>query len=110
MENILTRFFGSKEVAKNVGASIVPQGLQRTKQDVGKWREAILEAEQAYNPFRVKMQNGYADTVLNGHVTACMEYRKNLTLLRDFEIEINGEEFEGLEDIFKSKWFSNSTI
>ena len=107
MANFLTRFFGNTDVEKNVGASIVPEGLQRTKQDVAKWRDAILEAEQAYNPFRVKMQNGYSDTVLNGHVTACMEYRKNLTLLRDFEIEVNDEEVEGLEEIFESKWFTD---
>jgi hypothetical protein len=107
MANLLTRFFGSKEKEKNVGSTIIPEGLQRTKQDVGKWREAILEAEQAYNPFRVKMQNGYSDTVLNGHVSACMEYRKNLTLLRDFEIEVDEEEVEGLEEIFETKWFSD---
>ena len=107
MANILTRFFGSKEVEKNVGATIVPQAVLRTKQDVGKWRDAIIEAEQAYNPFRVKMQNGYSDTILNGHVSACMEYRKNLTLLRDFEIEVEGEEVEGLEQIFETKWFND---
>lgn len=104
--NFLTRFFGSKDPQKNVGASIVPQGLQRTRQDIQKWREAVIEAEQSYNPFRVKMQTLYADTVLNGHVSACLEFRKNLTLLRDFEILVNDVESEDLELIFESKWFS----
>lgn len=104
--NFLTRFFGSKDPQKNVGASIVPQGLQRTRQDIQKWREAVVEAEQSYNPFRVKMQTLYADTVLNGQVTACLEFRKNLTLLRDFEILVNDVESEDLEIIFESKWFS----
>lgn len=106
MANILTRWFGSTDAKKNVGTSIVPQGLQRTKQDVSKWRNAVVEAEQSYNPFRVKMQTLYADTVLNGHVTACLEFRKNLTLLRDFEILVNDVESEDLEIIFESKWFS----
>jgi hypothetical protein len=105
-DNFITRFFGSKEPTKNIGAQIVPQALNRTKQDVGKWRDAIFEAEQSYNPFRVKMQNLYADTVLNGHVSACLDFRKNLTLLREYEILVNNQKFEGLENIFNSKWFA----
>lgn len=106
MANFITRYFGSKDPKKNVGTSIVPQGLQRTKQDISKWRSAITEAEQSYNPFRVKMQTLYADTILNGHVSACLDFRKNLTLLRDFEVLVNDVESEDLEIIFKSKWFS----
>ena len=33
-------------------------------------------------PYRVMMQQIYIDTVLNGHVSACIQKRKNLTLLK----------------------------
>lgn len=100
------RFFGSKDPKKNIGTSIVPVGLDRIRQDVQSWRDAIKEAEQAYFQHRVKMQILFADTVLNGHVSACIDKRKRLTLQRDFEIIVNGKESEKVEEIFKTKWFS----
>lgn len=105
MANILTRWFGSKDPKKNLGTTINPVGLQRSRQNVQSWRNAVIEAEQAYNPYRVKMQRLFADNILNGHVSACVEYRKNLTLLRDFELLVNGEESEYLETLFSAKWF-----
>jgi hypothetical protein len=58
--------------------------LQRYRTDVLMWRNAIGETEQAYYPQRVKMQRIYIDTVLNGHVAACMQRRKRLTTLREY--------------------------
>jgi len=54
--------------------------IERVSQDVRKWRDAIREAEQSYYPHRVKMQQIFNDTILNGHVFACMERRKKMTL------------------------------
>lgn len=67
---------------KTIQKSIVPIQLQRIRQDVLSWRGAIAEAELAYFPFRYKMQRLFVDTVLNGHVEACIERRKDLTILR----------------------------
>src|SRR5947209_4129192 len=63
-----------------------PVQLQRLKHDVGMWRAAMSEAELAYYPHRVKQQRLYIDTILNGHAFSVMERRKELTLLRDFEV------------------------
>jgi len=71
---------------KNLAGMIAPVQLQRIRQDVMSWREAIGEAENAWYPHRVKMQRLYVDTVLNGHVGACIERRKDLTQLRKFEL------------------------
>ena len=90
----------------NLNRSMPPAQLQRLRQDVGMWRSSISEAEQAYYPHRVKMQQMYVDTVINSHVASAMERRKDLTLLRDYEIlDAQGNEIEGLEDIFDSQWF-----
>lgn len=91
----------------NLNNRISPSPILRLRQDIGMWRTAISEAEQAYYPHRVKMQTIYIDTVLNGHVTACMERRKDLTLLRDYEIlDSKGNKVEGLEWLFNAEWFS----
>jgi phage gp29-like protein len=91
----------------NLNRSIAPAQLTRLRHDIGMWRIAIAEAEQAYYPHRVKMQTMFVDTVLNGHVASCIERRKDLTLLRDFELlDSKGNEIEGLEDIFDTEWFN----
>jgi Protein of unknown function (DUF935) len=70
---------------KNLKGFISPVQFQRYKQDATTWRNAVTEAENAWYPHRVKMQRIYIDTVLNGHVSACISRRKDLTLLRKFE-------------------------
>ncbi len=90
--------------ATDVGSRIVPVQLQRIRQDVLSWREAYSEMELAYFPHRIKQQRLLADTELNGHVEACMNKRRNLTLLRDF---VFNEDEEFTTTMFKKQWFYN---
>lgn len=90
----------------NLAKSIAPVQLQRLRHDVQMWREAVAEAELAYYPHRVRMQRMFIDTILNGHVGALMERRKDLTLLRDFEVlNPDGSENEDLEHFLEQEWF-----
>lgn len=85
---------------------IVRLRLDRIRQDVTTWRDGIKEAENPYNPFRVRMQQTYIDTVLNGHVQACLLKRKNLTLLKDFQIcNKSGVVNEKATEVLQSRWF-----
>lgn len=96
-----------KDAKKNLGRTIAPVQFDRLRQDISTWRDAVKEAELAWYPQRVKMQRIYVDTVLNGHVEACMEARRDLTLMRDFKLcNINGDENEDLKQLFKANWFS----
>lgn len=97
-----------KEVAneKNLSGYIVPVQLQRLRQDVLSWRDAISEAERAYYPHRVKMMRMYYDTVLHGHVLACVKRRKQLTLLRECAlVDTQGNALEQYNDLLRSSWF-----
>jgi phage gp29-like protein len=70
------------------------------------WREAVIEAENAWYPHRVKMQRLYIDTILNGHVYSLMERRKDLTLLRDYSFkDEKGEDIDELKQLFNAEWF-----
>lgn len=98
----------SPQSVRNLSNTISPVMLQRLRQDVRTWRECISEAEQAWYPHRVRMQQLYIDTILNGHVFSLMERRKDLTLLRDFKIcNDKGEADETWTAYLKKqKWFS----
>jgi len=90
-----------EQVKKNLSGYIAPVQLQRTRTDVGTWRAAISEAENVWYPHRVKMQKIFIDTVNNGHVSACWDRRKDLTLLRKWEfVNKNGDVDEKVSEIF----------
>jgi len=96
-----------KNPERNLRSYITPVQLQRIRHDIQLWREAIGEAEQAWYPHRVRMQRLYLDTVLNGHVSACISRRKNLTLLKDWKLcNDAGEENEIATKLLKKSWFN----
>lgn len=95
-----------KKKARNLSATITPVQFQRIRVDVQSWREAILEAENAFYPHRVKMQRVLQDTALNGHVEACIKRRKNLSLMKDFCLKPeDGEPDEKATKLLNKKWF-----
>jgi phage gp29-like protein len=100
-----------KSPTKNLSNYISPVQLERLRYDIKMWREAISEAEFAFYPHRVKMQRMFIDTILNGHVAALWERRKDLTLLRDFKIcDAKGIESEDLTAMFSHEnntWFND---
>lgn len=97
-----------EEGAKKMDSSMRKVTLQRTLQDIASWREAIREAESSYAPARVKMQAMYLDTVLNGHVKACMDRRKSMIMLKEFNVfDSKGNKNEKATNLLKREWFYN---
>lgn len=97
---------------RNLANSITPVQLARLKQDIREHRECIGEAELAWYPHRVRMQRMFIDTILNGHVFSVMERRKELTLLRGYElVKKQGDKWvpsKDLEEEFESyTWFND---
>lgn len=84
---------------------VAPVAVQRLKQDIGRWRRAIQEAEIPTNPQRYLMQQIYLDTVLNGHVTACLDKRYANVLKKGIEVvNEKGETNEALTKLYNKKW------
>lgn len=82
-----------------------PIAVQRIKQDIGQWRMAVKEAENPIAPQRYMMQQQYLDTVLNGHVTACIEKRYSNVLKKGIEVvNEKGEQNEDLTKLYNKKW------
>ena len=91
----------AKNVQRNLTNYPAPVALQRIRQDVQAWREAVIEAELAWYPQRIKMQRLFIDTINNGHVSACIDRRKDLTLLRKWEfVDKNGKVDSKTTDLF----------
>src|ERR1019366_4216071 len=99
--------------AHKPSAFIIPLQLERVKQDVATWRIAIGEAENAYYPHRFRMQQMFVDTVLEGHTFACIQTRKDMTLLKGFKVGKKNAEGVWVENketsqLFQDKkWFND---
>jgi len=97
----------SIDTPHHLSKSVLPIRLARIKQDTQSWRLAMEEAERPFNPFRVLQQQIYIDTILNPHVKGCIERRKDLTLLRDWQIlNSKGEVKEEVAKILNKPWFN----
>lgn len=94
-----------KEYKENVIREVIaPVAVQRVKQDINRWRRAIQEAETPTNPQRYLMQQMYLDTVLNGHVAACLERRTMNVLKKGLTVvDAQGNENEALTKIYNTK-------
>lgn len=109
----LNPFEGAKRIPATRNGSppafkqfLLPLQLTRLRQDISMWRAAVTEMEHPYWPHRVRAQQLFQDTILNGHVSACMDKRKDLTLLKEFAIvDDNDIEKPELTNLFKKKWF-----
>lgn len=119
MANFLNRLINSISPEKEENEAMedmhkvyqVPYQLQRIRQDALSRREAIEEAERAYFPHRVRMQQMYLNTKENGHIFACIERRKDLTRLRKWEfVNANGEVNQKVTDIFCHNVKGNSVV
>lgn len=94
---------------KNLAYAISKVQFTRIRHDIGSWRKAIDESEQAYYPHRVRMQRMFQDTILNEHVISCMGRRQDLSLLRDFKIcDEKGNESDELKLLFRN--YQNTVI
>lgn len=99
-------------------ASIAAVQMTRIRQDAETRRQAMIEAELAYFPHRVKLQRLYLNTAENGHIMACIERRKDLTLLRKWEFTSPGGtvddnvtqlffNIDAKGNLTKKEWFNN---
>lgn len=109
---------GYEPQKKSRKATTAPTTMSRIRQDAATRAEAIIEAEMPRFPYRVKLQRLYLQTGENGFVKACVERRKNLTLLRKFKFETpNGDadtktlsyffDIDKKGNLTKKTWFNN---
>lgn len=99
--DVVKRVFSPNDLKKHTST----QQLARIKQDVSSWRHAVKEAEAEYLPYRVKMQQLFQDTVLNGHIASAIEKRKDLTLLKDYcFLSSSDAEIDSLKNLCQEKW------
>lgn len=84
---------------------IQPVAVQRVKQSIDRWRLAIQSAETVTNPQRYLMQEIYLDTILNGHVRACIEKRWGNVLKKGIQVvNEKGIVNDELTALYSKKW------
>jgi phage gp29-like protein len=96
--------------ATNLERYLTPLITPRVKQDALTWKDALAEAEIPLPllSYRYKMQQMFNDVVLDAHVFACMDRRKDMTLLKGYSIvDSKGNEDELATELVNQKWFKD---
>jgi hypothetical protein len=96
----------NKPTGGNITKRIAKQQLTRGKSDVAKWRKALQEAESTTRPSRINLLRIFQDVVLDTHLSAVIEQRKNKVLSRGFKmLNDDGSENEEATKLLKAEWF-----
>ncbi len=83
-----------------------PVQVQRVRQDIGKWREALSRAEAVFYPDRTALYNAYADTLLDAHLSSVISTRKINVLGKPFQVvDAAGKENPKLTKLLRRPWF-----
>lgn len=102
---IIDTFRGRTASKKNARDYYHRQRLERLRKDVESWRNAVRAAEQVHLPQRADMMSIFQDTILNGHVIACLNKRRDLTLLKDYALYVGDEIDENSTQLIQNKQF-----
>lgn len=82
------------------------QQIYRTPQEIVDFKMAVTTAENNYNPNRFLLYKLYNDVILDSHLSACIQQRKNITLGKSFKVVgKDDKENEELTKLLKTKWF-----
>ena len=86
---------------------IVKRDKFRTTQSIGKWRQAMILAEDIDQPDNSYLMDVYDDVVLDAHLSAVMNVRRMKVTGKEFHIinNISGDVNEDLTNIFQKQWF-----
>lgn len=80
--------------------------VRRVRQDVGKWRAALDQAEGVFYPNRTDLYNIYADVVLDAHLSSVLQTRKINVLGKPFKlVDAAGKENPKLTKLLMRPWF-----
>lgn len=82
------------------------QHIYRVATDMAAYKYGVLSAENYQFPNRYQLYQTYISTILDAHLTAAWEQRKNLTLRKEFVIRNEkGDVDEAKSELLKKKWF-----
>ena len=99
------------ELAKSIRARRIMAEITRktdalTQKDIATWRQAWQMAINVDTPRRTFLYDLYSDSLVDGHLTGCIEQRKSKTLGRPFRLlNSDGEEDAEATALLEREWF-----
>jgi Protein of unknown function (DUF935) len=98
--------YKSSKKKKDINNEVSRLGVERYKVDAQDFIDAIDEAENAFYPNRVKMQQVLRETYLNPQVQACWNRRKGATMLKKNVFKTkDGKDNEEWTNFFNENFF-----
>ena len=92
--------------ARRIAAEITRKTDALTQKDIASWRRAWQMAINVESPRRAYLYDLYADSLVDGHLTGCIEQRKSKTLGRPFRLlNAEGEENTEATALLEREWF-----
>jgi len=93
-------------LSANIIEKLVKRQLFRTREDVGRWRQALLTAENVTVPNRTELIRVYKDVELDCHIEGILNTIKNKIKAKSFTIvNKEGDPDEEKTALLEKEWF-----
>lgn len=100
--------FADKRHLKKMAIQLNLRTDYLTKKDIQDWRNAWQIAINIERPNRQQLYDIYQDSLVDLHLSGCIEQRTNMVLKKSFRIiGQDGKENEKLTNIFETEWFKD---
>ena len=86
-------------------SELVLKAPYRQSTDIQKWRNAILSAENIYNPNRTQLYDLYVDMMLDGHLTSVIDKRRRAVAGMPIVFMRKGKAEPSVTDYLKGRYF-----
>jgi hypothetical protein len=81
------------------------RSVDRTRKDIGSWRNALSAAEAIHAPNRARLYDLYADVLLDGHLTGVIAKRADAVLNKELLFEVANRKVPDMQPLLQSMPF-----
>ncbi|MGN6566366.1 MAG: phage portal protein family protein [Flavipsychrobacter sp.] len=81
------------------------RSVDRTRKDIGTWRQAHITAESVYYPNRSRLYDMYDDVILDGHLSGIIAKRIDAVLNKHLHFEKDGRAVPEMDKLINSLQF-----
>lgn len=84
------------------------RSADRSRKDIGDWKQALITAESVYMPNRARLYDLYSDILIDGHLSGIMAKRVESVLNKAIHFEnAKGQRVEEMDNLISSLAFRN---
>ncbi len=87
---------------------IIIRPIDRSKKDIGNWRDAHIAGERVWHANRSRLYDLYSDVLLDGHLRGIIDKRFDTVINKVIRFTKNGKKVDAMDELIESDAFERT--